>query len=113
MGEGIIQVFMEYWPIFLRGAAGTLEYAFIAVFFGSILGFRVALMRISRVGWLSKAAAVYANVLRGTPLLVQLYMAYYCLPRAIPALNVMSRSSCVLLSQSLNSSAYVSELIRT
>ena len=67
MGEGIIQVFMEYWPIFLRGAAGTLEYAFIAVFFGSILGILVALMRISRVGWLSKAAAVYANVLRGTP----------------------------------------------
>lgn len=50
MGEGIIQVFMEYWPIFLRGAAGTLEYAFIAVFFGSILGILVALMRISRVG---------------------------------------------------------------
>ena len=112
MEEGIIQVFMEYWPIFLRGAAGTLEYAFIAVFFGSILGILVALMRISRVGWLSKAAAVYANVLRGTPLLVQMYIAYYFLPMAIPALNVMSRSFCVLLSLSLNSSAYVSEIIR-
>ena len=113
MGEGIIQVFMEYWPIFLRGAAGTLEYAFIAVFFGSILGILVALMRISCVGWLSKAAAVYANVLRGTPLLVQMYIAYYFLPMAIPALNVMSRSFCVLLSLSLNSSAYVSEIIRS
>ena len=113
MGEGIVEVFLKYWPIFLRGLGGTLEYAFIAVFFGSILGTLVAMAHLSKNKVLSAIAAVYVNVLRGTPLLVQMYISYYFLPMAFPALNKIDKVYFVLLALTLNSSAYVSEIIRS
>lgn len=113
MGPSIIEVFLDYWPIFLKGALGTLKYAFLAVFFGTLLGTLVAFMRISKRRGLQIVATVYTNVLRGTPLLVQMYLAYYFLPMAIPAMSLLSKEDCVLLSLSLNSGAYVSEIIRS
>ena len=113
MGEGIVEVFLKYWPIFLRGLGGTLEYAFIAVFFGSILGTLVAMAHLSKNKVLSAIAAVYVNVLRGTPLLVQMYISYYFLSMAFPALNNIDKIYFVLLALTLNSSAYVSEIFRS
>ncbi|MDY3930393.1 MAG: amino acid ABC transporter permease [Lactimicrobium massiliense] len=113
MGEGIVEVFLKYWPIFLRGLGGTLEYAFIAVFFGSILGTLIAMAHLSKNKVLSAIAAVYVNVLRGTPLLVQMYISYYFLPMAFPALNKIDKVYFVLLALTLNSSAYVSEIFRS
>ncbi len=113
MGQGIISVFIEYWPIFLKGLAGTLKYAFIAVFFGSILGALIAMLHRSSWKILSAIAAVYVTVLRGTPLLVQMYISYYFLPMAFPALNNISKEYYVVLALILNSSAYVSEIIRS
>lgn len=113
MGEGIVEVFLKYWPIFLRGLGGTLEYAFIAVFFGSILGTLIAMAHLAKNKVLSAIAAVYVNVLRGTPLLVQMYISYYFLPMAFPALNNIDKIYFVLLALTLNSSAYVSEIFRS
>ena len=112
MGPGIIEVFLDYWPIFLQGLAGTLKYAFIAVFFGSILGALIALLNLSHSKVCHGIAAVYVTVLRGTPLLVQMYIAYFFLPIAIPAMNSVSKEVYVLIALILNSSAYVSEIIR-
>ena len=91
MGPGIIEVFVQYWPMFLKGALGTLRYAFIAVACGSILGAFVALLRLSKNSILSNIAAIYADVLRGTPLLVQMYISYFFLPMVIPALNNVNK----------------------
>ncbi len=112
MSKGIIEVFIEYYPMFLRGLLGTLEYSAIAVFLGSILGALVAVLNLSKSKILSAIATVYVNVLRGTPLLVQMYISYYFIPMAIPALNSIDKVYFVLLSLILNSSAYVSEIIR-
>ena len=112
MGPGIIEVFLEYWPIFLKGTLGTLRFAFIAVSLGSILGAFVAFIHLSKNKFFSNIAAVYANVLRGTPLLVQMYIAYFFIPILIPSLNRVDKEVFVLLSLILNSSAYVSEIIR-
>lgn len=112
MGKGIIEVFLENWQIFLRGMVGTLEYAFVAVLFGSILGAFVALASLSKNKIIHGLAAVYVNVLRGTPLLVQMYISYFFIPMAIPALNSIHRVYFVILALVLNSSAYVSEIIR-
>ncbi len=113
MGKGIIEVFLEYWPMFLRGLWGTLKFAFVAVLFGTILGTLVSLLHLSKNNILSKIAAVYVNVLRGTPLLVQMYISYYFIPMAIPSLNNIDKVYYVLLALILNSSAYVSEIIRS
>ena len=87
MGKGLIEVFITYWPIFLKGLGGTLEYAFIAVFFGSLIGALIALLHLSKNKILSAIAGIYVNILRGTPLLVQMYISYYFLPMAFPSLN--------------------------
>ncbi len=113
MGKGLIEVFLTYWPIFLKGLLGTLKYAFVAVMFGTILGTLVSMLHLSKNKVLKTIAKVYVNVLRGTPLLVQMYIAYYFIPMAIPALNSISKVYYVLLALILNSSAYVSEIIRS
>ncbi len=112
MGPSLLSVLLDYWPIFLKGLVGTLKYAFIAVFFGSLLGALIALLNLSKNKILSAVGMIYVNVLRGTPLLVQMYIAYFFIPIAIPALNSVSKEVYVLVALILNSSAYVSEIIR-
>ena len=113
MGKGLFEVLFEYWPIFLKGLWGTLKYAFIAVMLGSILGALVAIVHLSKKKAVSSLAAVYVNVLRGTPLLVQMYISYYFIPMAIPVLNNIDKIYYVMLALTLNSSAYVAEIIRS
>ncbi|MBR2670280.1 MAG: amino acid ABC transporter permease [Solobacterium sp.] len=113
MGPGIIEVFIQYWPLFLNGLIGTLKYAFIAVLFGSMLGIIVAIINMSKNKIISTIGSIYVNVLRGTPLLVQMYIAYFFIPMAFPALSFLSKEQCVILSLILNSSAYVSEIFRS
>ena len=112
MGKGIFEVLIEYYPIFLKGLVGTLKFAFIAVALGTIIGALVAIVHLSKNKVISGIATVYVNVLRGTPLLVQMYISYYFIPMAIPALNNIDKVYYVLLALILNSSAYVSEIIR-
>ncbi|MBR2990443.1 MAG: amino acid ABC transporter permease [Solobacterium sp.] len=112
LGPSIIDVFLEYWPIFLKGALGTLRFSFIAVFFGSILGCLVSFMQLSKIKVLEVISRAYVNILRGTPLLVQMYIAYFFLPIAFPIMNSLSKETYVLIALIMNSSAYVSEIIR-
>lgn len=112
MNKGIIEVWCAYYPIFLKGAIGTLEYAAIAVICGSIVGTLIAILHLSKNKVIQVIANVYVTVLRGTPLLVQMYIAYLFLPIAFPALNFITKEQWVVISLILNSSAYVSEIIR-
>ena len=112
MGPSILDVLFEYWPMFLKGAVGTLRYAAIAVAGGTVLGTLVAILRLSNNKFLTTLASIYADILRGTPLLVQMYISYFFLPLVIPALNNVEKEVTVLIALTLNSSAYVSEIIR-
>ena len=112
LGPGLFEVFGDYWQIFLQGTIGTLKYAFIAVSLGSLLGALIALVNLSKNKILTAVGSVYVTVLRGTPLLVQMYIAYFFLPLVIPALNNVGKETNVLIALVLNSSAYVSEIIR-
>lgn len=112
MSKGIIEVWLEYYQIFLNGAVGTLKFAAIAVICGTIVGTLVALLHLSKSKILQTIASVYVTVLRGTPLLVQMYIAYLFLPMALPQLNFITKEQWVVISLILNSSAYVSEIIR-
>ena len=112
LGPSIIDVFLQYWPIFLKGAIGTLKFSFIAVGFGSILGCLVSFLSLAKMKLLQTIARIYVTVLRGTPLLVQMYIAYFFLPIAFPIMNNLSKETYVLIALIMNSSAYVSEIIR-
>lgn len=108
----LVDTWNKYHTIFIQGAIGTLKYAAIAVILGSVVGTLIAILHLSKNKVINGIAHIYVTVLRGTPLLVQMYIAYFFLPEAIPALNAVSKEQCVMLSLVLNSSAYVSEIIR-
>jgi len=112
MGPSIIDVFLEYWPMFLKGALGTLRFAAIAVAGGTVLGTLIAILRLSNNKILNFISTIYVDVLRGTPLLVQMYISYFFLPMVIPVLNNVDKEVTVLIALTMNSSAYVSEIIR-
>lgn len=113
MTLSIWDVLVQYYPVFFKGAIGTLKFAAIAVFFGSFLGSFIALMNLSKSKLLNGVAMIYVNVLRGTPLLVQMYIAYYFLPMVFPIMDGLGKTATVILSLIINSSAYVSEIIRS
>lgn len=107
------EVFITYHDIFLRGLLGTLVYAAIAVSLGTVIGTLVAFMHLSKHKVISSLAGIYVNVLRGTPLLVQMYLSYFFLPMAFPILNNIDKVYFVLTALILNSGAYVAEIIRS
>lgn len=109
MLEGFALIYDEI-PYILHGIGLTLSYAFLAVICGFCGGTVLAFIRLSGkrpLVWLSQ---FYLSVFRGTPLLLQLWIIYFALPQmigcAIPAFVAG------LLAFSLNSTAYVSEIIR-
>jgi len=95
---------------FINGAKFTIILAFFTVLFGVILGLLLALMRISKSKVLNLIATAYVEFIRGTPLMVQIFIIYYALPDLI-GVNLPEMVSAVL-ALSINSAAYVAEVIR-
>ncbi len=113
----IIQIFMEYYQYFLRGTRTTILISLITVFCGAILGCLVALMRISNFKPLQAFSKLYITVIRGTPMLVQLYIVYYQLSFIqYPSGTIwgvdMERAIPCVIALSLNSAAYIAEVFR-
>ena len=71
-------------PILLMGAGVTIEITAFSVAIGFFIGLFVGIARISQFKILRIMAAVYADCIRGTPLLVQIFLIYFALPMAIP-----------------------------
>ena len=74
---GITEIFLNYYQYFLRGTQTTVIVSLITVLLGTVLGCLIALLRLSRFRLCSGFAKLYITVIRGTPLLVQLYIVYY------------------------------------
>lgn len=113
----IIQIFTEYYQYFLRGTRTTILISLITVFCGAILGCLVALMRISNCKPLQAFSKLYITVIRGTPMLVQLYIVYYQLSFIqYPSGTIwgvdMERAIQCVIALSLNSAAYIAEVFR-
>lgn len=96
-------------PIALAGLTGTIPLALISFSLGLVLALGVALMRISEHRVLSGIARVYISIIRGTPLLVQLFVIFYGLPSI--GLVVDPWPSAVI-AFSLNVGGYAAEVIR-
>lgn len=100
----------KYYLFFLNGAKFTLLLAFFTVLFGVLLGLFLAMMRISKSKFLNLISTAYIEFIRGTPVLVQLYIIYYALPNLL-GVNLPDLVAAIL-ALSINSSAYVAEIIR-
>ncbi len=116
------EIFYDMWEIFVTyyigqgllwtGVAYTLALAGIAIFFGVILGALLAIGKMSRFKLLNFIITAFVEIIRGTPALLQLYIAYFVVPMILK-MDGLSPFSCVAIGLSLNSAAYVSEIIRS
>ncbi|MDY5333650.1 MAG: amino acid ABC transporter permease [Vescimonas sp.] len=97
---------------FVNGLGTTLLLALVSVSVGCLIGALVAIMRLSKSKVLGGIATVYTEIIRDTPLLLQLYFFYFGLPMLIPALN-KQKFLCIAIALICNSAAYVSEVIRS
>ena len=92
------------------GVVITLKYSITAVFFGLSLGTIIAICKINNNSILKHLASFYTSIFRGTPLLIQLSVIYFGIPSIF---NVrISIFAGGVIAFSLNSAAYVSEVIR-
>ncbi|APB31918.1 ABC transporter substrate-binding protein/permease [Vagococcus teuberi] len=99
----------KYAPYYIKGTGYTIFLAIIGVLFGSILGTLLALMKQSKNKLFKWISVIYIEYVRGTPLLVQIFLVFFGLNVLGINLSALA-SSCVALS--LNSGAYVAEIIR-
>ena len=108
--EKVIKLLEKYYPVYLSGLWGTLWISAATVLFGAVLGMLVALMRMSRNKLLSSISRIYVEVLRGTPILLQLYFFWIGLPKLVPF--ELSDTQCIVAALAVNASAFISEIIR-
>jgi len=106
----------QYSGYFLRGTGITIILAFFAVLFGTILGLGLTLLRRSNFKPISFIATAYVEFVRGTPLLVQIYIIYIAFPKmdGLPKIMDVPMEDILVgvIALALNSAAYVSEIIR-
>ena len=113
-----LQVFSKYWRYFLEGTRTTVILSLVVVTFGSVLGGVIAMMRLSKVKPFHAFASLYISVIRGTPLIVQLWIIYLQIDRLIVFPNItilwlnMRRTMPCIVALTINSAAYVAEIVR-
>lgn len=101
--------FSKLFMILLKGSQITIELTVLSVFIGAIIGVFITLMRISRFKVLSTIAWGYTWIFRGTPLLLQIYIIY----NGLPSIDIkLTAFTSALIGLSLNSGAYMAEIIR-
>ena len=104
-----MELIIKYWPLFLEGATTTVLLSFFSVIVGVGCGTLMALARLSQNKFLLKAAKVYIDIIRGTPLLVQLYLVYFGLATVLDLNDFVSG----VIAVSVNTTAYIAEIIRS
>ena len=105
----LIALLREAAPTMVTGAGYTLLFALAAMLGGLAIGVPTALMRIAPLAWLRWPAGLYVSLMRGTPLLVQIFVIYYGLPSVGIEFTPVTAG---VLALSLNSGAYLSESLR-
>ena len=110
---------VRYYRFFLEGVSNTLIISVFTVLFGTILGVLMAMARMSKFKPLKWLATAYIEFFRGTPLMVQLMFIFYGLPMigiTFPKVSFIpdfDRFAAGVVAMSLNSCAYVAEIIRS
>lgn len=113
VAANVAKILSKYWQVFLiDGLSNTLLLTAIAVAFGVILGSLVALCKMSKFWPVRFLISVYIEIIRGTPILLQLYIFYFVVPLMLTFLK-LSPFMWVAIALCINSSAYVSEVIRS
>lgn len=109
-------------PDLLKYLPVTLELAVLSTIFGIVLGLLIAIIKIKKVKILDKIAGIYISIIRGTPILVQLYVAYFGIPMLLKIINQKTGADLqvanipgfvyAVVALALNQSAFDAEVLR-
>lgn len=105
----MLSILSEYYPLFLHGLGTTIFVTIISCFSGTVLGTFLALGKIYGSSFVSALVRLFIALIRGTPLLVQLFIIYYGLPSW--GIN-MDPITAAIISFIINSGAYQAEYLR-
>ena len=97
-------------PLLLEGAAVTVEITAISVGLGLVIGMLVGVARLAKMRILKWLAMIYIDVIRGTPLLVQIFLIYFALPMITG--TRIDPFFAAITACSINSGAYIAEIFR-
>ncbi len=116
----VIDTAVKYNDIFMSGIKVTIVISIMSCFFGLLLGIVLAFMKISGVKVLQAIATAYVEIIRGTPILVQISLVFFGLPFLgihFPSFQIMGvdfeRLSAGILALIINSGAYECEIVRS
>ena len=104
-----LETVLTWLPFLLGGAARTLEVVALSLALGIVCGLAGGLARLSRRRWVRAIAGVYVSVVRGTPIVVQLFLIYYGIPQlGIPVPAMLAAVGTL----GVYSGAYQTEIVR-
>ncbi len=104
------EIIREYAPYFLSGTVYTVEISAAAIVFGTLLGLFLALARLYGKKWCALPASCFVEMIRGTPLLLQLFIVYFgVIPLFVNKPDGLLAAAAAL---SINAGAYISETFR-
>lgn len=110
MTERVLSILIKsFWQILLPGLVTTIPLTLISFAIGLVIAVVTALVQVAEIRGLRKLAGLYVWIIRGTPLLVQLYIIFY----GLPGLGIMLEAfPAAIIAFSINVGAYTSETIR-
>ncbi|MCJ7740037.1 amino acid ABC transporter permease [Candidatus Microgenomates bacterium] len=103
-------IYLLDWLFILKGAGITLFLCLNAMVFGSILGLIIGTMRTSKLSILKYISGAYIYIIRGTPLLMQLFLVYYGLPVFFRI--IVSAYTTALVGLTVYAAAYLAEIVK-
>ena len=110
--SNIVKIMQKYWHVFLvEGIGYTLLLSLITVAVGAVLGLLIYMGRTVRFKPLNWLCIAIVEVVRGTPILLQLYVGYFLVPKILPF--EVSEFASVAVALCINSGCYVSEIFRS
>ena len=110
MSERLMELLLDsFWKILLPGLTATIPLTVIAFSFAMVIAVAAALVQFAKIKVLRQLCRFYIWVFRGTPLLVQLFVVFYGLPRLGIVIEPFPAAVIVF---SLNEGAYCAEIIR-
>jgi polar amino acid transport system permease protein len=112
----------KYLPVLLQGLSLTIQLLVLSMVFGLILAVPIGLVQVTGPKWLARIARAYCTVMRGTPLLIQLYLFYYGVGSILATYPELRQSFIwpilregyfyAILAFSLNEAGYAGEIMR-
>nr|WP_276531744.1 amino acid ABC transporter permease [Brevibacillus invocatus] len=104
----MIEEFIRTFPFFLKPLLLTFELTFASVLVGTVIGLFIALLKVSRFSLAQMIANVYITVIRGTPLIVQIFVLYFGFYKVVDLGQFWSAA----LALAVHSGAYIAEIFR-